>query len=90
MCGIFGIYNYERPYTRREIIDMLLKGLSRLEYRGYDSAGIAVDGGRSGERAQPLIFKEKGNIAVLTKYVHGRARLVRTGTCDGRGSMLTS
>lgn len=44
MCGIFGYYNYNVPRTRKEIIDCLLTGLRRLEYRGYDSAGLAVDG----------------------------------------------
>ena len=41
MCGIFGYYNY-RPRTRKEVIGHLLNGLRRLEYRGYDSAGITV------------------------------------------------
>ena len=35
MCGIVGYAGY------RNSIDVLLKGLSNLEYRGYDSAGIA-------------------------------------------------
>ena len=43
MCGIFGFYNYQVPRSRAEIIQLLLTGLRRLEYRGYDSAGIAVD-----------------------------------------------
>ena len=37
MCGIVG-YTGSRPVT-----DILMEGLSRLEYRGYDSAGIAVE-----------------------------------------------
>jgi glucosamine--fructose-6-phosphate aminotransferase (isomerizing) len=45
MCGIFAYLNYLTPRSRREIIDILVKGLQRLEYRGYDSAGIAVDDG---------------------------------------------
>ena len=36
MCGIVGYIG------KRNSIDVILKGLSRLEYRGYDSAGIAV------------------------------------------------
>lgn len=74
MCGIFGLYNVDRPYTRREIIDLLLKGLSRLEYRGYNSAGIAVDSGVNDARGEPLIFKEKGNIATLTQYTRDTER----------------
>ena len=37
MCGIVG-YTGTRP-----VKDILIEGLSRLEYRGYDSAGIAVE-----------------------------------------------
>uniref|UniRef100_A0A3P8THC6 glutamine--fructose-6-phosphate transaminase (isomerizing) n=1 Tax=Amphiprion percula TaxID=161767 RepID=A0A3P8THC6_AMPPE len=44
MCGIFAYLNYQVPRTRKEIFETLVKGLQRLEYRGYDSAGIAVDG----------------------------------------------
>uniref|UniRef100_A0AAX7TMY6 glutamine--fructose-6-phosphate transaminase (isomerizing) n=1 Tax=Astatotilapia calliptera TaxID=8154 RepID=A0AAX7TMY6_ASTCA len=42
--GIFAYLNYQVPRTRKEIFETLVKGLQRLEYRGYDSAGIAVDG----------------------------------------------
>uniref|UniRef100_A0A8C7CM42 glutamine--fructose-6-phosphate transaminase (isomerizing) n=1 Tax=Oncorhynchus kisutch TaxID=8019 RepID=A0A8C7CM42_ONCKI len=38
MSGIFAYLNYHVPRTRREILEILLKGLLRLEYRGYDSA----------------------------------------------------
>ena len=44
MCGIFGYYNYEVARDRATIVDFLINGLRRLEYRGYDSAGICVDG----------------------------------------------
>ena len=36
MCGIVGYVGF------REVAELLLEGLYRLEYRGYDSAGIAV------------------------------------------------
>ena len=39
MCGIFAYLNYLTPKTRKEILDYLINGLKRLEYRGYDSAG---------------------------------------------------
>lgn len=39
--GIFAYLNYHVPRTRREILETLIKGLQRLEYRGYDSAGIS-------------------------------------------------
>ena len=43
MCGIFAYLNCGVPKTRKEIVEKLLVGLKRLEYRGYDSAGFAVD-----------------------------------------------
>ena len=36
MCGIFGIFS-DSP-----VVDSILEGLTKLEYRGYDSSGIAV------------------------------------------------
>ncbi|CAF1621974.1 unnamed protein product [Rotaria magnacalcarata] len=44
MCGIFGYLNYLVKRDRRFIADILINGLHRLEYRGYDSSGIAFDG----------------------------------------------
>lgn len=44
LAGIFGYLNYLVPRSRQYILEALLKGLQRLEYRGYDSAGIAFDG----------------------------------------------
>lgn len=58
MCGIVG---YIGELDSKEI---LLKGLEKLEYRGYDSAGIAVR-----NEAGVTIFKEKGRIADLRKAV---------------------
>ncbi|KAF1744057.1 hypothetical protein MXB_5632 [Myxobolus squamalis] len=43
MCGIFGYLNFHRKRSRKEILAILVNGLKRLEYRGYDSAGIAFD-----------------------------------------------
>lgn len=39
LTGIFAYMNYRVPRTRKEIFETLIKGLQRLEYRGYDSAG---------------------------------------------------
>jgi glutamine---fructose-6-phosphate transaminase (isomerizing) len=39
MCGIFAYVNYLVEKDRKAIMDTLMNGLSRLEYRGYDSAG---------------------------------------------------
>ncbi|KAK9819951.1 hypothetical protein WJX72_004305 [[Myrmecia] bisecta] len=43
MCGIFGYYNYNISRSRKAILEFLFTGLRRLEYRGYDSAGISID-----------------------------------------------
>ncbi|KAF7732268.1 glutamine--fructose-6-phosphate transaminase (isomerizing) [Apophysomyces ossiformis] len=66
MCGIFGYLNYLVERDRRYILDTLINGLSRLEYRGYDSAGLAADGDNEGET---YIFKQVGKVAALKKLV---------------------
>ncbi|MDQ1451746.1 MAG: hypothetical protein QOK38_1612 [Acidobacteriaceae bacterium] len=43
MCGIIGYVG-----SKRDVVQVILDGLRRLEYRGYDSAGIAVAGGDTG------------------------------------------
>jgi len=63
MCGIFGILNYGNPKTRSEILKVLIAGLKRLEYRGYDSAGISID---SAEK-KPMIYRVSGPIDALDK-----------------------
>ena len=40
--GIFAYLNHMTPRTRTQIIDTLVNGLKRLEYRGYDSAGEII------------------------------------------------
>ena len=70
MCGIVGYVGEEQAAP------ILLKGLSKLEYRGYDSAGIAVRDEASGKIS---IVKAKGRLKILSeKTDNGRA--VR-GTC---------
>lgn len=46
--------------------DKLSTGLSRLEYRGYDSAGLAIDGDKKNE---VLAFKEVGKVAKLKALI---------------------
>ncbi|ORY96388.1 L-glutamine D-fructose 6-phosphate amidotansferase [Syncephalastrum racemosum] len=67
MCGIFGYLNYLVERDRRFIMDTLTNGLSRLEYRGYDSAGLAVDGD---EASEIHIVKQVGKVAALKKLVN--------------------
>lgn len=66
MCGIFAYYNSLVEKDRKTIIDILLKGLQRQEYRGYDSAGIGIDGDKPGE---VLLFKQVGKVAALGKLI---------------------
>ena len=60
MCGIVGYVG------REQAAPILLDGLSRLEYRGYDSAGVAVyhDG-------QVRVAKSKGRLQVLSDMIQG-------------------
>ena len=61
MCGIIGIVG------REEVSDRLLAGLRRLEYRGYDSAGLCtiVDGRLERRRAEGLAQASEGTIATI-------------------------
>jgi len=69
MCGIVG-------YTGKEqAAPILLDGLSKLEYRGYDSAGLAV---RNGDSA-PVVVKTAGKLVNLIEKTDGGKAL--KGTC---------
>ncbi|ABN66236.1 glucoseamine-6- phosphate synthase [Scheffersomyces stipitis CBS 6054] len=66
MCGIFGYVNFLVDKTRGEIVDNLIDGLQKLEYRGYDSSGIAIDGDNKGET---IIVKTPGKVKVLKQKI---------------------
>ncbi|KAK3524033.1 hypothetical protein QTP70_017547 [Hemibagrus guttatus] len=68
--GIFAYLNYRVPRTRKEIFETLVKGLQRLEYRGYDSAGIAVDGTGKHDRGTICLFKKKGKVKALDEELY--------------------
>ncbi|KAL2330164.1 hypothetical protein Fmac_017745 [Flemingia macrophylla] len=74
MCGIFAYLNYNVNRERRYILQVLFNGLRRLEYRGYDSAGIAIDDSSSkcdsNSAPPPLVFRQEGNIESLVKSVY--------------------
>ncbi|XP_026198997.1 LOW QUALITY PROTEIN: glutamine--fructose-6-phosphate aminotransferase [isomerizing] 1-like [Anabas testudineus] len=74
MCGIFAYLNYHVPRTRRDILEILLKGLRRLEYRGYDSAGVGIDGGNGKEwesNAKSIqLIKQRGKVKALDEEIN--------------------
>ncbi|KAH8246825.1 hypothetical protein KR032_000849 [Drosophila birchii] len=65
MCGIFAYLNYLTPKSRQEVLDLLLQGLKRLEYRGYDSTGIAIDDPNPTEGNAIVLVKRTGKVKVL-------------------------
>lgn len=69
MCGIFGFANYNLSVTRGDILKTLVTGLRRLEYRGYDSAGLATDGGSPDD---VVIVKSVGSVDKLQHSVDER------------------
>ena len=59
MCGIVGYIG-----TKRQAYPMLIKGLKRLEYRGYDSAGIALINSDNCLN----VYKSKGKVSDLETF----------------------
>lgn len=72
--GIFGYLNYLVKRDRRFIADILINGLHRLEYRGYDSSGIAFDGVDLNEehgsnKRACIVVRQKGKVEELEHAV---------------------
>lgn len=65
MCGIIGFTG------KKDAVEVLLDGLERLEYRGYDSAGVAV----VSPEGELQVKKSKGRLAVLRQLLDSEKRL---------------
>ncbi len=63
MCGIVGYVGGKEAYP------IIIKGLKRLEYRGYDSAGVSI-----GNTKGIALLKQKGKVSDLEAYTEGREK----------------
>ncbi|KAL2896459.1 putative glutamine--fructose-6-phosphate aminotransferase [isomerizing] [Bienertia sinuspersici] len=83
MSGIFGYINYKVNRKRDYILKILFNALHRLEYYGYDSAGVSIDvvpvahqhcnineNISSTPLPFPMVFRMSGNVDNLIKFVY--------------------
>ncbi len=80
MCGIVG---YVGPNADGRALEVVMEGLARLEYRGYDSAGVALLAGH-----QVVIAKRAGKLANLTSAL-AREPLPESSTAIGHTRWAT-
>jgi glucosamine--fructose-6-phosphate aminotransferase (isomerizing) len=69
MCGIVGYLGNKEAYP------VLIKGLQRLEYRGYDSAGIAI----LDKNKNLKVYKKKGKVSELHEFIDHKDTSGQTG-----------
>ena len=74
MCGIVGYLG------KREAFPILIKGLRRLEYRGYDSAGVAL----INAKGELNVFKAKGKVDSLVEYCSDKDKSGSVGIAHTR------
>ena len=74
MCGIVGYIGDGKVY------DILIKGLHRLEYRGYDSAGVAL----VGTDGKLSVYKAKGKVSNLEAFCKDKELNARVGIAHTR------
>ena len=67
MCGIVGYIG------ERDAYPLIIKGLKRLEYRGYDSAGVAI------LQDKIYIHKKKGKVSDLENHINGQSFHAKAG-----------
>ena len=63
MCGIIGYVGSKEAYP------IIIKGLKRLEYRGYDSAGVSI-----GNKKKISVLKQAGKVSALEAYTEDREK----------------
>jgi glucosamine--fructose-6-phosphate aminotransferase (isomerizing) len=73
MCGIVGYVGEKNAQ------DFLVSGLKRLEYRGYDSAGIVTIKDAGGEKGEATLIRAKGKISNLEEKLAKNKREDKIG-----------
>lgn len=71
--------NYMTPKSRAEVLELLVNGLKRLEYRGYDSTGVAIDGPNTKDI---VMIKSVGKVKVLEDAIAKSMNNHHTTICD--------
>ena len=79
MCGIVG------AVAKRNVVPILIEGLKRLEYRGYDSAGVAVMNGKPGHAALQRV-RSTGRVAELERLAGAQRLAGGVGIAHTRGA----